>query len=1758
MLRALAVLGATPRRATVFRPTVVRAATRRATALCAFATLLYVTLLARDALASCPSYTGLGIAETGLGSSGQFVQGKTYVFHLTGNATTSTGNRVTYIASAGFTPVELQLGSNLIVFGAACAGRPTNVSCRQTISGDPAVSDVAFVDLGTHFEVDLETPLHLQGSVAADITVRVDGASGTSVDDVQVDDASNCTGNPFSVAAASNGTAIKPVIISALSGSASPTPIVRGHTSTVTVTASDQDAVATVPSGLTYSLSETVSSVAVPAAQQGVLSGAAPDQRVYTPNNTPRAATVVASVLVQAGPPSTASTTVVVNVQPGAVAQLALSPATAAVSPGQSQTFVASGANAFGGAELVAAADVTFATAPAASATATAAGTVTASTARRTQPESVAVSAALKANNAVKGTATLTILPTVLSSCRVDSDRTELAPADTAVLHLIGVSANGDIDLNAESAFSVDPAAAAALTQSGAVVTLAPRQFGTTVTVTASATVCPGGQAQRVLTFLAPKPGDLVGVVLAPGPHIETVVGGAVVVTAIGHYFQSSDEPLAATWTLSPELTGACSGASCQATARIAGSASITATVGGFTATDVVTIDEGYLSLAWQLSRRQVQQGQAIIATLTATSAATAPHAGVKLSVDLPPGLRLAGPRPQWTIDVPVGAQQTKYTLNLLASARSGTWTLTASGSDPTRATPMATTQAQVVITADPDFAQALLFGRVYDDRNGNGRADEGEPGIANAMVGLSSGRFVFTDADGLYHVPALEPGSVVVKLDPQSLPHVAPLTTRERQVLYLTPGDTVRADFGVALAEPRPPPLRRDLTRAPRLVRRSEGLVYVLPLQSDDKRSVAEIPLAQVRNQIEVATSGVSTGHYKIIVRRYGDIVVADDPVLVRTEFPKVPETRHFLVALGEGVVGFEPQLAKDKQLYWDGKVAFAYRGRIQGKFLISAGVDSSVKDLQNFFQRDPQRIFRNLDPEAYYPVYGDGSRLEDEREGGGRLYVRVEMGKSYAKWGSFRTQLSDTEYGRYDRALYGAAIRFVQETPNGPAHKVIVFFAQPDSDRVHDELYGTGTTLYYLSRTSLVEGSEQLFVERRQQVTGQLRERTLLAPGKDYVIDYLAGRILLNKPLLSTVSSDSALRQGAQDGDEQWLLADYEVQRDLGAKNQSNVVGGRAVERPFRGLEIGVTGAGEVRPGPDYWMVGGDLNFHRWEPFQLHAEYTHSASSLLSRTRSFDGGLDYQALPDLTVKGGDAYAGRASFHWGELKAEAYGKLRTSGFNDTTTAPGERLEQLGGAVRDKFWFGLTAAVSFDDTRRDGNQGASIASGELLPSLRLARDLAELELAQNIGPVTLLAGARYGIIPAGYGVGQEAVVAGGVVWHIVPQLAIGVTHQQPVYRTGDRLFDSLGRDTQGIVRWQITDKWAVDGGGGYGERGASGRAAVSFPFWGDAQGSLGFMHGGALISDALSVGVKRQIGDGTLAFADNQFSASAQGRYNTISGGIEQSLGKHHLFSLNYETGQRLVGLALGESVERMGGGIGYAYVGERVQLRSRLEARLDAGNTTLQTPGQKMIGGQLRIDWKATERLSLAAWTKTNFASQLVHHNQPESDYSENAIGLALRPLETERFTVFARYAFIRERLPREQNASGSYTESHIATAAALIDPWRWAGFMAKVAGKIGDLVVPYVGKTDLLSLLTIARVNGHITKVWDASAEYRLCMDKGVGLKNGALFEVSALLAGYVRLGAGYNFSSISDVTVDCQAQDARGFFVRAQAMY
>jgi large repetitive protein len=115
--------------------------------------------------------------------------------------------------------------------------------------------------------------------------------------------------------------------------------------------------------------------------------------------------------------------------------------------------------------------------------------------------------------------------------------------------------------------------------------------------------------------------------------------------------------------------------------------------------------------------------------------------------------------------------------------------------------------QAVISIVASTIFDCAEIIGKVYDDLNGNGYQDQGEPGIANARLATVNGQLVTTDEFGRYHitcaaVPDARIGSnFVLKVDTRSLAAGYVPTTDNPQSVRLTRGKVSELNFGVKQA---------------------------------------------------------------------------------------------------------------------------------------------------------------------------------------------------------------------------------------------------------------------------------------------------------------------------------------------------------------------------------------------------------------------------------------------------------------------------------------------------------------------------------------------------------------------------------------------------------------------------------------------------------------------------------------------------------------------------------------------------------------------------------------------------------------------------------------------------------------------------------------------------------------------------------------------------------------------------------------------
>ncbi|MBL8321123.1 MAG: hypothetical protein JNJ93_02530, partial [Acinetobacter sp.] len=149
----------------------------------------------------------------------------------------------------------------------------------------------------------------------------------------------------------------------------------------------------------------------------------------------------------------------------------------------------------------------------------------------------------------------------------------------------------------------------------------------------------------------------------------------------------------------------------------------------------------------------------------------------------------------------------------------------------------------------------------------------------------------------------------------------------------------------------------------------------------------------------------------------------------------------------------GFEEELSEissshNGQRSATGRAALFLKGRVKGEYLLTLAYDSD-KDKN-------QRLFRDIRPDEYYPVYGDSAAKGFDAQSTSKLYVRVDKGRSYAMYGDYVTRTENDEglsLGQYNRSLTG--VRGAVETDK---YKVTAFAANTNTQQIVNEQRAMG----------------------------------------------------------------------------------------------------------------------------------------------------------------------------------------------------------------------------------------------------------------------------------------------------------------------------------------------------------------------------------------------------------------------------------------------------------------------------------------------------------------------------------------------------------------------------------------------------------------------------------------------------------------------------------------------------------------------------
>lgn len=841
------------------------------------------------------------------------------------------------------------------------------------------------------------------------------------------------------------------------------------------------------------------------------------------------------------------------------------------------------------------------------------------------------------------------------------------------------------------------------------------------------------------------------------------------------------------------------------------------------------------------------------------------------------------------------------------------------------------------------------------------------------------------------------------------------------------------------------------------------------------------------------------------------------------------------------------------------EGRLAFYLKGKVQGRYLITAQADTTereAKDLfDGFFKANPQDVFRRLDPDLYYPVYGDDSTSYRDTDSQGRLYVRVEWDKSQAIFGNFQTDFSGTQYAQYLRSLYGGSLNYRSRatTQLGEARTTVKGFAsEAQSALGHSEFIGTGGSLYYLRHTDLLPGSDLVQLEVRDPTTGSTVARLSLQRDLDYEIDNLQGRIILNRPLsqITREAVPTLTRDRPLDGLQNRLLVDYEYV-PTGFSHDDLSGGVRLKQWLDEHFALGATYVDEKRAGDDYTLTGADLTVQAGRGTYLKIESSKTESSSAPVFFSDNGGLSFSQLNVFKPsQEGEAHAieGRMNFRelgWSQRdwSTGAWWRELDSTYSVPRFDQGQDIQEFGADLAGYINEGLRLSARASHAERGSDsldQALLQAEQRLDDKRRVSAELRQIDQQQGaVQADATLAALRYdqrlGPIDA-YVVGQASVArddayaannAGtlGAKYNFGDLSSVGAE-----YTAGNR-----GEAAQVNAEYRLGADHTL-----YGAYTYSTDTTVSDPLFGSSN------------PGGLTLGQRWRMSSAVNLYNESQWlkSGNEPGITHTFGMDFYPEEGWNLGFAL--QTGELE---ALSGTVDRNAASLNGGFSSAATSWASKLEYRRDSG-----AEERRQWVTTHRVLHKLNESLRLAA--RLNYAdTEDLISNVADARFTELNLGFAYRPWNSARWALFGKYTFLYD-LPALGQQDGALAFDQRSQVFALEGTyrfdthWEGAGKYAHREGeaRLGRNAGPWF---DTQADFAALQARYRFLKLWNALAEYRWLNVEDGGLKQGALIGVDRDIGPYFRLGAGYNFSDFSDDLTKL-GYTYQGWFINAVGRY
>jgi uncharacterized repeat protein (TIGR01451 family) len=778
----------------------------------------------------------------------------------------------------------------------------------------------------------------------------------------------------------------------------------------------------------------------------------------------------------------------------------------------------------------------------------------------------------------------------------------------------------------------------------------------------------------------------------------------------------------------------------------------------------------------------------------------------------------------------------------------------------------------------------------------------------------------------------------------------------------------------------------------------------------------------------------------------------------------------------------GFEQELnelsdREDGKLAATGRAAFFLKGKVKGEYLLTMAYDSD--------KEKNQRLFRDIRPDEYYPVYGDSAAKGFDAQSTSKLYVRVDKGRSYLLYGDYVTRVEGNDglaLGQYSRTLTGARGHHETDRVN-----VTGFAARTSSRQIVTETRGKGISgPYPLTNTvtdSITENSEKVEVlVRDRNNPGLIKSRTTLARFSGYEIDSLSNTLYLKNPISSI------------DADFNPVSLRITVESDDGGE-QYNVGGVAGQVRVTETVNVGGSYVQSNDPAEEQKLASANVVARLSDRVKLITEIARSdvGAGVISGTQ-----VNVNADP-VGTRAGNAARVELTYAKDGVEAHAYHNQADTTFYNAASPISAGRKESGIRVEARIPQVGLARVEAIRTEDIANQGVRDGLS------------AQVERALN-QYLALQVGARF------Y---QESSNAASSTSETANTPYKGTTLNAKLNATlpwfeGSSAFVEYEQDISESSRKVLAL------GGSY-QLGAQGRLYARHELISSISGLYGLNDSTERNSTLIGID-SNYMKDGTV-FSEYRLRDGVSSREAEAALGLRNrwSLGHGVRLNTSFERTESLEGTDTATDATAVSLGLEYL-TNPLWKGVAKLEMRwADQSNTLLNTLGAA---------YKATDDVTLLA---KNVYNRTDNKNSGDRVIDRFQIGAAYRPQDNNRFDVLSKLEYRSD--DNQTQTIGTTREAVIASLHANYHPARRMTLASQYAAKYvrqrtGNL------QSDGVTQLMSGRIIYDINERWDASLNGGVMWsDISSGTHSMLGAEVGYLLTANLWLSGGYNIVTYKD---------------------